>query len=109
MTVIQLAGELQAPINEHADALAEEFFWANCRPELPSVLRSVRDLVKAVLHQASKSPTGVTRRGGGSRSSAAPASMLRQRPRPRLQPAQLAQLCNLQPTGFCEFRCKAIC
>ena len=50
MAVVQLAGELQASIDPHADALAQQFFGANRRPELASLLRSMRDLVQAVLH-----------------------------------------------------------
>jgi hypothetical protein len=34
MAVVQLAGELQVPVDEHADALAEEFFGADRRTEL---------------------------------------------------------------------------
>ena len=38
MAVVQLAGELQGPINEHADAPAEQFFRSDRRTELTSLL-----------------------------------------------------------------------
>ena len=50
MAVVQLAGELQASIDEHADAPAQQFLATNRRPELTSGLRRVADLVEPALH-----------------------------------------------------------
>jgi hypothetical protein len=50
MAVVQLAGELQAPINEQADALAEKFFGSDGRPKLAGALRFVTDFVDEALH-----------------------------------------------------------
>ena len=50
MVVVQLAGELQAAVDPHADALAQQLLGSHRRPELASLLRSMRDLVKAGLH-----------------------------------------------------------
>jgi hypothetical protein len=49
MAVVQLAGELQAPVDPHADRLAEEFFGSNGKPELASLLARVADLVEPAL------------------------------------------------------------
>ena len=45
--VVQLAAELQASIDEHADRPADQLLGTNRRPELASLLRLVADLVEA--------------------------------------------------------------
>ena len=50
MAVVQLAGELQAPVDPHADALAQQLLGANGRAELPGVLRRHADVVQAALN-----------------------------------------------------------
>ena len=50
MAVVQLAGELQASIDQHADAPAQQFLGTNGRTELAGLLRCVTDLVEAALH-----------------------------------------------------------
>ena len=49
MAVVQLAGELQVSIDEHADAPAQKLHSLNRRPELPGLLSSVADIVQAAL------------------------------------------------------------
>jgi hypothetical protein len=49
VAVAQCARELQASVDEHADAPAEKFFGSNGRPELASLLRCVADLVEPAL------------------------------------------------------------
>jgi hypothetical protein len=48
MAVVQLAAELQASVDPHANALAEQLLGANSRAELACLLRSMRDLVKTI-------------------------------------------------------------
>jgi hypothetical protein len=55
VAIVQLAGELQGPINEHADRLAEEFFGSNGRPELAGALGFVADLVETLLNPQRRS------------------------------------------------------
>ena len=50
IAVVQLAGELQAPINEHADAPAEQFFRSDRQTELTRALGFVADLVETLLN-----------------------------------------------------------
>ena len=49
MAVVQLAGELQAPINPHPDRLAQELLGAHRRAVLPGLLSCSPDLIKAAL------------------------------------------------------------
>ena len=50
MGVVELAGKLQAPINEHADRLAQQLLRSAGRAELPRGLGVVADLVKSALN-----------------------------------------------------------
>ena len=64
VAIIQLAGELQASVDEHADALAQQFFGTNGRTELTGVLSFVADLVEAALDPFEAAPSGWSPRGG---------------------------------------------
>ena len=57
MAVIQLAGELQAPVDPHADGLAQQLLGPHRRTELASLLRGMRDLVKATLTRSGVTST----------------------------------------------------
>src|SRR5258708_33221053 len=67
VAVVQCARELQAPVDPHADAPAEEFFRSDRRTELTSALRFVTDLVETLLNPARiRSPRRGGPPGGGS-------------------------------------------
>jgi hypothetical protein len=52
MVVVQLAGELQAPVDPHADRSAQQLLGANRRTELTGALRFVADFVEPLLNHA---------------------------------------------------------
>ena len=49
MAVVQLAGELQASVDPHADRSAQQLLGTNGGAELAGALRFVTDLVEAAL------------------------------------------------------------
>src|SRR5262249_51769813 len=49
MAVVQLAGDLQGPVDEHPDALPQQLLGAHGRTELPGLLRRQADVVQSAL------------------------------------------------------------
>jgi hypothetical protein len=59
VAVAQCTRELQASVDEHADALAEKFFGSDGRPELASLLARVADLVEPALDPGARTYASV--------------------------------------------------